>query len=145
LLAWFPPDEPTIAALLAVDGDHAVRASANLALAHLAVPAAAIAAEMTTLLDHPSFLVRVTAAIALAYRLGHGLPDPALTILIEAKGEDALPDFPLGWQHRAARGYVALALQRLRLPFPECDHSVRMVVNVIDRVSLAVRDIQPFV
>ncbi|NGM12391.1 hypothetical protein ENC19_06775 [Verrucosispora sp. CWR15] len=115
LLAWFPADEPTIAALLSADGDDAVRASANLALAHLPVSPCAIAARMTDLLGHDSFVVRVTAAVALARRLGQELPDPALSLLIDAKDAAALPDFPLGWQHRAARGYVASALQRLGL------------------------------
>jgi len=115
LLAWFPPDERTIAALLAAEGDDIVRASANLALAHLAVSPATIAARMTALLGHDSFVVRLTAAVALAYRLGQALPDAALDVLIDAKDAAALPDFPLGWEHRAARGYVALALQRLGL------------------------------
>ena len=115
LLAWFPPDEPTIAPLLSANGDDSVRASANLALAHLTVSPATIAARMTALLGHASLVVRVTAAVALAYRLGQELPDAALEVLIDAKDAAALPDFPLGWEHRAAHGYVALALQRLGL------------------------------
>jgi hypothetical protein len=115
LLAWFTPAEPTIAALLSADRNDAVRASANLALAHLNVSPAATAEPMTSLLDHHSFVVRITAAIALAYRLGQDLPDRALETLIDAKEGEALPDFPLGWHERAQRGYVALALQRLGL------------------------------
>jgi hypothetical protein len=114
LLAWFTPTEPTIAALLSADQNDAVRASTNLAPAHLNVLPAAIVEPMTSLLDH-SFVVRITAAIVLAYRLGQDLPDEALTILIDAKAGEALPDFPLGWHERAQRGYVALALQRLGL------------------------------
>jgi hypothetical protein len=115
LLAWFTLTEPTIAALVAVDGAGLVRASANLALAHLDVPPAATVVPMTTLLDHDSFVVRITAAIALAYRLGQELPDRALEILIGAREREPLPDFPLGWRQRAQRGFVALALQRLGL------------------------------
>ncbi|NMO52884.1 hypothetical protein HH310_17005 [Actinoplanes sp. TBRC 11911] len=115
LLAWFPPDERTITALLSADGNDAVRASANLALAHLTVSPATIAARMTALLNHDSFVVRLTAAVTLAYRLGQGLPDVALDVLVDAKDAAALPGFPLGWEHRAARGYVALALQRVGL------------------------------
>jgi hypothetical protein len=70
---------------------------------------------MTFLLGHDSFLVRLTAAIALAYRIGQRLPDRALSILIDAKEHENLPDFPTGWHRRAPRGYTALALQRLGL------------------------------
>jgi hypothetical protein len=115
LLAWFPATGSTLAALLSADGDDAVRASANLALAHLDVADAAIVERMTSLLDHGSFLVRITAAIALAYRRGQGLPDRALSVLVDTQEHEELPDFPPGWHHRAPRGYVALALRRLGL------------------------------
>jgi HEAT repeat protein len=115
LLTWFPPAESTTAALLSVDGDDSVRASANLALAHLNVPSAAAAVRMTSLLDHDSFVVRVTAAVALAYRHGQDLPDRVLDILIEAKEREPLPAFPPGWHQRAQLGFVALALQSLGL------------------------------
>jgi len=71
--------------------------------------------EMTCLLDHDSFAVRITAAVALAYLIGQGLPDKAFDTLIDAEEHDPLPDFPPGWSQRAQRGYVALALQRLGL------------------------------
>jgi hypothetical protein len=115
LLAWFTPAEPTIAALISVDGDDLVRASANLALAHLDMPSAAMIARVTSLLDHNSLVVRITAAVALAYRLGQALPESALDILITARDHEPLPDFPPGWCQRAHRGFVALALQRLGL------------------------------
>lgn len=119
LLAWFPVAGATVTALLSADRGDAVRASANLALAHLDVPDAAVAAlvveRMTSLLDHGSFPVRVTAAVALAYRVGQRLPDRALSILVDAREHEDLPDFPPGWRQRAQRGYVALALQRLGL------------------------------
>ena len=114
LLAWFRPAEQTVAALLSADRHDAVRVSANLALAHLDVPSATIVDRMTSLLVHDSLGVRITAAVALAYRAGRDLPDRALGILIDAKEHHALPDFP-GWHERAQRGYVALALQRLGL------------------------------
>ncbi|GAA2362181.1 hypothetical protein [Dactylosporangium salmoneum] len=115
LLAWFPAAGPTMAALLSADRDDAVRASANLALAHLGVPSAATVERMTSLLDHGSFMVRITAAVTLAYSTGERLPDRALSILIHAKEHEELPEFPPGWRQRAQRGYVALALQRLGL------------------------------
>ena len=55
------------------------------------------------------------AAVALAYSTGQRLPDRALSVLVDAKEREDLPDFPLGWHQRAQRGYVALALQRLGL------------------------------
>jgi len=113
LLAWFAATEPTIAGLLSADRGDAVRASANLALAHLPVPPDAVMAKMMSMLDHGSLAVRTTAAIALAYRCGQDLPPAALNTLIDANDRETLPDFPLGWHRRAARGYVALALQRL--------------------------------
>ncbi|WP_328475900.1 hypothetical protein OHA21_20530 [Actinoplanes sp. NBC_00393] len=115
LLAWIPPTAPTVAALLSADTGDAVRASANLALAHLNVPPAAVVSRMTSLLDHPALVVRVTAAIALANRVGPDLPGEALDILIDAKEREVLPDFPRGWHQRAQRGFVALSLQRLGL------------------------------
>lgn len=89
-----------------------MRASANLALAHLGVPTTD---KLTRLFDHDSFAVRITASVALAYQLGQGLPDRALETLIDAKEHESLPDFPPGWGLRAPRGFVALALQRLGL------------------------------
>lgn len=108
LLVWFPPAEETVAALLSADGSDSVRASANLALAYLDAPAPA-------LLDHDVYLVRLTAAIAQAHRLGAELPGAALDILVDAGERETLPDFPPGWRRRASRGHVALALQRLGL------------------------------
>ncbi|GIG92103.1 hypothetical protein [Plantactinospora endophytica] len=58
-------------------------------------------------------LVSVSAAVALAYRNGHAVPDIALTCLVDAYGS-SLPDEIPGWT-RAPRGFVALALQRLGL------------------------------
>ena len=76
----------------------------SVAWAHLEVPPGTIAERMTRLLDHGSFAVRITAAVALAYRTGHSSPDRALGILIDAKRHEPLPDFPPGWRQRAQRG-----------------------------------------
>ncbi len=54
----------------------------------------------------------ITAGIALAYRLGGHLPDQARSILIDASTPDRLPAV-VGWD-RALRGFVMLALQRLK-------------------------------
>jgi hypothetical protein len=115
LLAWFGATEAAIAALLSADRDDDVLASANLALAHAETEPAVVAGPMTARLDHPGYAVRVTAAIACAYRLGPELPDRALDLLVDAKEREVLPAFPPGWRTRAPRGYVALALQRLGL------------------------------
>ncbi|GLW35277.1 hypothetical protein Areg01_82130 [Actinoplanes regularis] len=115
LLTWLTPTDPVVAALLTAERSDAVRASANLALAHLNVSPAAVAERLTSLLRHHSLVVRITAAITAAYRLGPDLPGEALDILIGAKERETLPAFPRGWHRRAQRGYVALALQRLGL------------------------------
>jgi hypothetical protein len=115
LLVWFGATEPAIAALLSAGAGADVLASANLALAHAEIAPATIAEPMTSRLHHTDFVVRVTAAIACAYRFGPELPDPALDLLVDAKERDVLPAFPPGWRARAPRGYVALALQRLGL------------------------------
>jgi hypothetical protein len=115
LLVWFGATEPAIAALLSAGAGADALASANLALAHAEITPATIAEPMTSRLHHTDFVVRVTAAIACAYRFGPELPDPALDLLVDAKERDVLPAFPPGWRARAPRGYVALALQRLGL------------------------------
>jgi hypothetical protein len=107
LLAWFPPTPAALAALLA-----AGTASANLALAHLPVTAAAVDARLRELLGAGE-RVALTAAIALAYRHGPDTPEPALTMLAVAADTDRPlpPDVP-GWD-RALRGFVALAVVRI--------------------------------
>jgi hypothetical protein len=54
----------------------------------------------------------ITAGIALAYRLGGHLPDQARSILIDASTPDRRPAVA-EWD-RALRGFVMLALQRLK-------------------------------
>ncbi len=116
LLAWFAPDDATLAGLIAVPsgGAHtATRASANLTLGHCPVDSERTDARLHGLLTASTALVRVTAAVALAYRLGDQLPDLALDVLADARSSDFDADVP-GWD-RSMRGFVALALHRLGL------------------------------
>ncbi|MFU8854453.1 hypothetical protein ACNAW0_26250 [Micromonospora sp. SL1-18] len=114
LLAWFAPDEAALAGLLAVPDDEAgARASANLTLGHCPISSERIDARLGELLSANAAVVRVTAAVALAYRLGDQLPDLALDVLIEARSSDFDADVP-GWD-RSVRGFVALALHQLGL------------------------------
>ena len=89
----------------------AVRASANLALAHSPQPDPRIDQQLHDLLDVPAEPVAITAGIA-RHRLGGHLPDQARSILIDASTPDRLPAV-VGWD-RALRGFVMLALQRLK-------------------------------
>lgn len=116
LLAWFAPEEATVAGLIAVPGDGGratARASANLTLAHCPVGSERIDRRLREMLSAPAAVVRVTAAVALAYRLGDQLPDLALDVLAEARGSGFDADVP-GWD-RSVRGFVALAVHRLGL------------------------------
>ncbi|ROO85688.1 hypothetical protein EDD29_3236 [Actinocorallia herbida] len=117
LLAWLPATSESVAALLAVpEGRDLPRASANLALAHLPATGPAVPRLLITLLDAPHPAVRLTAAVALAYRAATPFPDKALTLLVEAPSHP-IPSavFPLPWT-RPLMGFAALALQRLGLP-----------------------------
>ncbi|MFF5228174.1 hypothetical protein [Dactylosporangium sp. NPDC000521] len=109
LLAWFPPTPAAVAALLAT-----ASAAANLTLAHLPVGDPAVDRHLTERLGHPDEQVALTAAIALAYRHREATPEPALTMLAVAADPDRPlpPDVP-GWDDRALRGFVALALARI--------------------------------
>ncbi|KKK04869.1 hypothetical protein [Micromonospora sp. HK10] len=116
LLAWFTPDDAALAGLVAVpdsEAGAAARASANLTLGHCPVSSARIDACLYELLSAPAAIVRVTAAVGLAYRLGEELPDLALDVLTEARTSDFDADVP-GWD-RSVRGFVAGALHRLGL------------------------------
>jgi hypothetical protein len=105
LLAYFPPEQTTVDALLT----SVAPASANLTLGYLSgFPA--VDAHLTSLLDAPELDVRMTAAIALAFRLGPDLPAPALDLLVDEKP----PPAPPGWD-RSMRGFVTLALKRVGL------------------------------
>jgi hypothetical protein len=105
LLAYFPATEATVDALLA----SVAPASANLTLGYLSgFPAAD--KHLTSLLDAEALDVRLTAAIALAFRLGPDLPGPALDLLVDEKP----PPAPAGWD-RSMRGFVTLALRRVGL------------------------------
>lgn len=111
LLAWFPATGAVIAALLAVPADRSpARASANLTLAHLPPPGPGIDARLRELLTSGQPAVAVTAATALAYRLGPALPDDALDVLFRAGDSAESPETPPGWS-RSVRGFVALGLR----------------------------------
>jgi len=108
-----PPDPAASHVLIDVPPRRVpVRASANLALAHSPQPDPRIDQQLHDLLDVPAEPVAITAGIALAYRLGGHLPDQARSILIDASTQDRLPAVA-GWD-RALRGFVILALQRLK-------------------------------
>ena len=106
LLAWFPVDDATVAALLA-PAQATVRASANLTLAHLG-PDSTVDNALVEQLGSDVVEVRRTAAVALAYRLGPSLPDKALDVLTEPTSvRTAVP----GWD-RALDGFMSLAVRR---------------------------------
>ena len=116
LLAWFAPDETVLAGLIAVSDDEAraaVRASANLTLGHCPGGSERINVRLQELLSANAMVVRVTAAVGLAYRLGDQLPDLALDVLADARSSDFDAEVP-GWD-RSVRGFVALALHRVGL------------------------------
>jgi hypothetical protein len=113
LLAWFPPEDATLAALVNVPADarHAlVRASANLTLAHLPVHDLGIEPRLHEQLTSDLPVTRLTAAVALAFRLGAALPETAVEILTEPPSNDLLAEVP-GWD-RSLQGFVALALRQ---------------------------------
>jgi hypothetical protein len=105
LLAYFPPDQNIVDALVA----SAAPASANLTLAYLSgFPS--VDEHLSGLLDTSSRDVRMTAAVALAFRLGPDLPPAALDLLVD----ESPPPAPPGWD-RSMRGFVTLALRRVGL------------------------------
>lgn len=113
LLAWFSPTDDGTTALLSVPVERAgVRAAANLTLAHATDGRADVVEHLVEQLSAER-TVAVTAAVALAYRCGGDLPEPALTRLVDAYAASDLGGVP-AWD-RALRGFVALALQRLGL------------------------------
>lgn len=104
-LAYFPPDEGTVDALMT----SVAPASANLTLGYVSgFPA--VDAHLTSSLAAPALDVRMTAAVALAFRLGADLPGPALDLLVDEKP----PPAPPGWD-RSMRGFVALAVRKVGL------------------------------
>ncbi|MGW3774191.1 hypothetical protein [Actinomadura verrucosospora] len=120
LLAWFPATRPVVTHLMEIPetGEHRVaRASANLSLGYLGPDEPAIDDRLTTLLTAGTFGVRLTAAVALAIRLGDRMPDAGLQVLAEAQDradEISATAFPLPWD-RSLLGFAALALYRIGL------------------------------
>jgi hypothetical protein len=117
LLAWFPVTPATIVGLIAMPPDPArwlPRTSANLTLAHLAIDAPGMTEGLRAQLHATPPPVRLTAAIALAYRLGDRLPPAALDVLVAARNDDVPPEenVVLPWI-RSLTGFAALARQRL--------------------------------
>lgn len=109
LLAYFPPSPEVVDALLA----SAAPASANLTLGYLSgLPAldGSVDAHLRAALSASSLDVRMTAAVALAFRQGPDLPVEALDLLVD----ESPPPAPPGWD-RSMRGFVAQALRRVGL------------------------------
>jgi hypothetical protein len=105
LLAYFPPDQRTVDALIAAEAP----ASANLTLGYLSgFPS--VDEHLTESLAASTLDVRMTAAVALAFRLGPDLPSAALDLLVD----QSPPPAPPGWD-RSMRGFVTLALRRVGL------------------------------
>ncbi|MGB3438935.1 MAG: hypothetical protein WBA97_09310 [Actinophytocola sp.] len=105
MLAYFPVSQPVVDALLA----SAAPASANLTLGYL-TGYPSVDTHLMTALESPSRDVRMTAAVALAFRLGADLPGNALDLLVD----ESPPPAPPGWD-RSMRGFVTLALRRVGL------------------------------
>jgi hypothetical protein len=121
LLAWFPATDEVIAALVAIPeaGDPAVaRASANLTLAYLPVASPDTDQLLISLLRSDSYGVGLTAAIALALRVGDRMPYAGLGLLLQARdraAEITSERFPIPWD-RSLVGFASTALYRLGLP-----------------------------
>lgn len=122
LLAWFPATTPVVQQLLEVPdaGEYDVaRASANLTLAYVGPGESAVDARLTDLLDAAAPGVRLTAAVALAFRLGDQMPYAGVQVLATARdhaGEITADAFPVPWD-RPLLGFAALALNRIGLSF----------------------------
>ncbi|GAA3961373.1 hypothetical protein GCM10023085_49760 [Actinomadura viridis] len=120
LLVWFPATQPVVSRLMeipAAEGRQVARASANLSLGYLAPDDPAVDNRLTDLLAAGTFGVQLTAAVALALRLGDRIPDAGLQVLAEARDHaDEITEttFPMPW-HRSLLGFTALALYRIGL------------------------------
>jgi hypothetical protein len=103
LVAYFPATQEIVDGLVA----SVAPASANLTMGYLSgFPK--VDAHLTSALDADPVDVRMTAAVALAFRLGPDLPGSALDVLVDVKP----PPAPPGWD-RSMRGFVSLALKRV--------------------------------
>jgi hypothetical protein len=116
LLAWFPITPAGLVALIAMPPDPIrwhPRAGANLTLAHLPADAPGITESLRAQLHANPSPVRLTAAIALAYRLGESVPETAIDVLITAEPDDAFSHI-VPW-HRPLAGFAAEARKRVGL------------------------------
>ncbi|WP_395109160.1 hypothetical protein [Actinomadura sp. SCN-SB] len=120
LLVRFPATRPRLSRLMGIpeaEGHEMARASANLSLGHLTPGEPAIDNRLTALLAARARGVRLTAAVALALRLGDRLPDAALRRLAEARDhaeEINATAFPIP-RNRPLPGFAASALYRIGL------------------------------
>ncbi|MBE3016109.1 hypothetical protein IL992_44225 [Microbispora sp. NEAU-D428] len=86
--AWFPAEESAVAALREIPAPAAcvaARASANLTLAHFPGADPDVDRDQTRQPGSGFYDVRLTAAVAPAFRLGDHLPEAALRPLAEAR------------------------------------------------------------
>ena len=116
LLAWFPVTPKSLVALIAMPPDPdrwLPRAGANLALAHLGTEAPGMTESLRAQLHATPAAVRLTAAIALAYRLGTSIPAAALDVLVSVPAKEDLPAVT-PW-HRTLEAFTAEALKRCGL------------------------------
>jgi hypothetical protein len=119
LLAWFPITPATIVALIAMPPDPArwqPRASANLTLAHLPSDVPGMTESLRAQLHATPPPVRLTAAIALAYRMGERLPPAALDVLVADGAHEgpAAEGIAPPWE-RTLAGFARLARRRAGL------------------------------
>jgi hypothetical protein len=105
LVAYFPPSQEIVDGLIA----SVAPASANLTMGYL-TGFPKVDTHLMSSLDASSLDVRMTAAVALAFRLGPDLPASALDLLVDQKP----PPAPPGWD-RSMRGFVTLALRKVGL------------------------------
>jgi hypothetical protein len=105
LVAYFPPTQEIVDGLIA----SVAPASANLTMGYL-TGYQKVDTHLTSALDADPVDVRMTAAVALAFRHGQDLPGEALDVLVDVKP----PPAPPGWD-RSMRGFVTLALKRVGL------------------------------
>jgi len=116
LLAWFPVTPATVVALIAMPPDPArwqPRSSANLTLAHLPSDVPGMTESLRAQLHATPPPVRLTAAIALAYRLGDRLPAAAQEVLTAGADRVSPRESVVPPWDRPLTGFAELARHRL--------------------------------